>query len=697
MNRFIGILVIYVTRPMCWLFALVLLVALCVTTWSSDSDRYVPNDKGIFSQTVKILGYQKHVNSQKTLTAAVESSDGRPVDVNYGRLAVDLQLGPRETDDTGAVFREMLGPNEAMSRLSQIQFPTRTHSLTTSSLKVGQSTIQQICKVGSLKHLKFGSAESDSVPLDLSPLVELKNLNSLDLGDLTNVISLAPLQQLPKLETLTIGSTQLVTTQTMRQVAATKSLRRLVLPSVAHNPAAMTALEELNQSSLELILVEIPISDRASYQTIANSISDIPVRPSIYLPMRGKVCLGVIWAALVLNFLGTHFSAMVTLPTAELTPGYKAAQQRTAWAILIAVICVGAGLMWSYRVHLGLAIPLMSTALLASVNGGSALQKRTNLVPSTQRLLRLLFLGVLFAGIGVAAQRPLEIEYLLVHPPLWGMILLSLATAYFAIKLNGQLESDCRARIAVGNDPVLSFSDLQQASAKLRSLRLGKPADPYGRGVSLMAGIGWFLLLVVLVQSYAPTFWFSHIVNKVLLTQLPMIAAVALVLVGVKWWKRMPFLATMATRPPNRQTQVNQIFTGVAADFARNTPMLAAVVLLVGNNFAEKFGSSIALTITVLLLVIGAVAMIYAFTLWVITVRSTRWAIVSCLLASLFLPAIGGGSVSFLVLKSDLLGAGGGLAAGLGLASAAMIATGIAATVLTLRYYQKLEWGSYLP
>jgi len=152
----------------------------------------------------------------------------------------------------------------------------------------------------------------------------------------------------------------------------------------------------------------------------------------------------------------------------------------------------------------------------------------------------------------------------------------------------------------------------------------------------------------------------------------------------------------MATRPPDRQTQVKQIFTGVAADFARNAPLLVAAVLLVGTNFADKFGGPIELAMTTSLLAIGAGAMIYAFVLWAITVRSTRWVIVVCLLASLF-PGVIAGSVALLGLKLDSLGSGIGIPWRLAMVSAAMIAIAVAATALTQRHYRQLEWGRFLP
>ena len=682
---------------MCWVFSVILIVG-SVTILSIDSDKYVPADQGVLrsSASSTLLGYQKRVSSLETLTEAVESSDGRPVVVDYFRLADDLRFGVLAVDPTGARSREILGKDEATLQLTQVKFPPKTYSLTTIGGVVEQSTIQQVSKVSSLKHLEFGSAESDFVPTDLSPLVELKNLNSLNLGYFSNVTSLAPLQQLPKLEALTIGNHQLVTPQAMRQVAAIKSLRRLYLPSVTHNPDAMAALEELNQSSLDRVFVAIPLSDTTSIQTIANSIPDLQVRSSLYSSSRWKVYLGVIWGAFMLQFLGSHFSAMVTLPSAELTPGYKTAQQRMAWVIMIGLVCVGAGLLWSHRVHPGLAIAVMSSALLVSMSLGAAVQTRAKLFSKAQRLFHLLIVVLIFATIGFVMQRPLETDYLLVHPPLWGIILLTLATGYFAVKLNRHLGSACRGRIAVGNEPVLSFADLQQASTKLRSQRLGEPVEPYGRGVNSMAAIGWLLLFVVLVNTYGPSFWFTGTVNKFLLTQLPVLAAVTLMLVGVKWWCRMPFLATMATRPPDRQTQVKQIFTGVAADFARNAPLLVAVVLLVCTNFADKFGGPIELAMTTSLLAIGAVAMIYAFVLWVITVRSTRWVIVVCLLASLF-PAVIAGSVASLGPKLDSQGSGIGIPWRLAMVSAAMIAIAVAATALTQRHYRQLEWGRFLP
>jgi len=695
MNRFLGILLIYARRPMCWLL-IIILFGIGAFIWQLSSVKIEVDGRGVLRRVANmVLGNQTHVHSLESLTAAVESPDGRPVVIDYGRLASDIRNGNRKTNDAGVDYWEPITEDVATLRLEQLSMPPLTQSLTTGSCQVQQSTIKQMGTLSSLEHLELGFPASNLVAADLSPLTGLVNLTSLDLGSFTKIDSLAPLQKLPKLETLTIGNHQLVTAQAMREVAAIDSLRQLFLPDLHRNPIALSALKELDQSLLERVFIAVPVADAVTLQAIGKFIPNVPIGGSKYSPVRAFVCLGVLWTAIMFNFLGVHFSALVTLPAAELTPGYRAAQQRVAWAVMLGLIGLGAGSMWSYQVSPLLAIPLAASALLGSVCTTIPVQTRTKPTSKPEFLQGIAIVVMIFGVLAWAVQRPLENEHFLVYPPWWPVLLLSLTTVYFAVKFNRLMGSTCRQRIAAGNAPILSFFDLQQAKAKLNAQRSGEAAEPYERAMNGGVAIGWLLLVVLLVHLYLPSSWFTPMLDRAFKAYLPLIALTGLMLVVFKWWSRVPLLAMMMTRPPNRRSQIRQIFVGVAKDFARTGPFLVAAVLLIGSSIAGEFSGRLESTLLTVLMAIGVLAVFYPVTLWMLTLRSVFWSGVTGVIAlsvsgffMIVVIAIDDGKILSVFRDNPSLG--------LVSFSALLMAIGVAAAAFMWRFYLRLEWGRYL-
>ena len=449
MNRLWGVIRIYLTRPLCWvLFAGI--AALLAFGWSMRSEKYENYDPSAFSRTAfRFFDYRKRVTSLDALNAALEKPDGQPVAVHYGRLARDLQVDEK-TNDAGVLYHEPVTKDQVAERLEQLEFPSRTRWLTTDAWEVRQSTIEQIGSVSSLEHVDLLISTSETESLSLSPLAKLVKLKSLNLGHIIEIDSLSPLQALPKLKTLTFGNHQYVTAKNLREVAAIKSLEQLFLPDVTRNPVAMAALSELKSSSLKEVYVAIPPSKTAELQTISNTIPNLRVRPSQYLLMRVWGCGGVLWAFLMINLLGIHFLALFTVPAAELTPGYRVTQWRVAWTVMLGLILLAAGVMWSYKINLGLALALSASALFASVSTSQGLQTRTKPAYAAARWTGLLSLAAIAAVIGWVFQQPLEVDYLLAFPPWWVVGLLSLLAIFLVTKLNRRLNSVCRDRIRFG-------------------------------------------------------------------------------------------------------------------------------------------------------------------------------------------------------------------------------------------------------
>ena len=331
MSRLFGVMLIYLTRPLCWVLFVIVATALFVG-WSFRSDEYVNYAPGGVAEAVsKFLDYRQRVDSLETLNAVLENQDTQAVAVHYGSLARDLEYGNVNLDDAGDRSQEIIPKDEVAERLEKLELPRLTQSLTTGVWQVRQSTIEQLGNVGSLEHIDFLIPASNKVSLDLSPFSKLLNLKTLNLGQLITIESLTPLQALPKLETLTIGNHQFVTAKHLREIAAIKSLRQLFLPDVTNNPAAMAALSELKSSSLERVYISIPPSETAKLQAISSAIPSLRVRSSKYLLMRCLGCGVVMWMILMIN--GVRHSLFISVYTSRCRANARLSSDSTAFRL----------------------------------------------------------------------------------------------------------------------------------------------------------------------------------------------------------------------------------------------------------------------------------------------------------------------------------------------------------------------------
>ena len=698
MNRLLGVMSVYLTRPLCWIICVIILPFLVFGGGLGGGLSERLNDYGQFGThyaSSGIFDSRRFVDSQDSLNEALKIQDGRPIVLRYGELVADLQFKNLKTTDAGGRVQEPVSAEQFFERLDRLEFPSHIQTLTTDRLKVRQWTIERIGNYSSLEHVEFLMPNADGAALDLSPFANLVKLKSLNVGQIVDFESLAPLQSLPDLETLTIGNHQFVTAQNMRDVAAIKSLKQLFLPDITRNPTAMAAMHELNSSSLEQIYVAIPPSETLKLQNIERAIPDLRVCSSLYLPIRAWSIFWAIMGSLMASFIGFHFLAMFTVNAAELTPGYRLTQRRVAWAVMLVLLLLFAGLMWICKVNLGLAVALSATALFAFTMLQTSLQTRTKPVSGMERWYGALFLVPLFVFIGWTVQNPLGLDSLLAQPPWWVVTALSLLAIFFAAKWNGALSSLCRDRIAVGNDSILSLFDMQKASVKLNSRLFEEQTEPFPQSSNWPVGVGLILLSIAFVLHYAPARWSLPPINSVLIIQLMVVYLIAPVIVLQKWWSRVPFFATMITRPPSRQSQIKQIFVGVAADCARMIPLLLAVTFLLGNQVADKLGSSAEVFIVACLLNVGVAGAFFALALLAITIRSTRWIIAFGIVVYIAFVSFGG-SVAYIAFESrSWIAKIEPLIAVIAL-SILLLAATAGATTIMWRRYQKIEWGNFL-
>ncbi|MDB2687441.1 protein phosphatase 1 regulatory subunit 42 [Mariniblastus sp.] len=694
MNRLFGVIWIYLTRPLCWLLFVV--IAACLTIGLSLSlDTYQDYDPYAFAKTKNIFVGLRTVDSQNTLNAAMEEQYGKPVQVLYESLASDLGYRNLKDDSTGIPSQVIIADSEAAERLKQLTFPKSTQWLNTGDLKVQQSTIDQVGDITSLEHVKLAIPKSSTAPLDLSPLAKLVNLKSLDLGYVLDIDSLKPLQSLPHLKTLTIADFSFVTSKNMREVAAIKSLRQLFLPKIEIDSPSLDALSELNGSSLKQVYFANAPLEAAKFEAAGKLIPDLRVQSSQYLTGRIAKGIGFVWLMLMTHLLGIHFLALFTLPAAELTPGYRSTQRRVAWGVMLVLISLIAWYLWSCKIDFWLAVAVSACSTLLYLRFATLIQTRKTLQATAERLFGLL---IVIGGIAIfsyAMQNPLELEYLLSRPPWWWVTLLSMLAIFLAANWNRRMSSICRDRVASGNEPILTFVDMQNALAKLQAQRTNDQAEPFERMTNWMFGGGLVLLVGVLIYPYLPTSGYSQMIEPFLRGSLPSLAFFAMVLILSKWWSRIPYVATMITRPPCRRSHIKQLFWSVAADFARAIPLLAAAAYVIGSRFVDKFDSAAEAGIVTILFVAGIVGMAYALTLAVISVRSTRWIIAVCILMILG-SGVFSGLVIFISKASSSWILEAGLFVILSTLGVALLGGAAATTILMWRRYQKIEWASFL-
>lgn len=694
MNRWFWILMIYVRRPLNWLLVTMLL-ACCLFVSQFRSAGYQDVAHGIQSDAVaSFFSPRRRITSQRDLKAVLENPSDTPVAVDLGLLARDFEFGELKTMDDGTEYRLGNVMDDAEARMADIQLPENVHWLTTGTLMCKQATIDQIGSIESIKQLELHFADDQQNSLDLSPLARLHHLERLELKLFAKVESLSSLGQLRNLKTLIIGNHQLVTDDNLRAIGSFQSLEELYLPDISYSPIAMEAVKQLKVSnSLDRVYLAVPMTKRETLSTIAASLGDIDVRPSKYLPMQTYVFIGVLFAIMLLNSLGSLVSAQFTLPMAQLAPAYKATHWQFTSAIYLGLVATGALLLWNVSVHPSLAILLVATTLLGSLAIGLTPQAATPTF--VQHFQGLAFVATLFAAVGWVSLMPLHAQHILGSPPWLLLVGLSLAAGCFALKLFWSLQTSCRDRIEVGNAPILSFHDMQQRGEK-QLLRSSKGLDPYTRMSKWCCIAGYIALAMVLIWKFAFAGQPSPMFSRSAILLMPMFVVWSFMAIGIKSWRKIPFQASMMIRPPGRRVQVKQIFIDVAADFGWTIPMMVAAALMASHGMAKLTEAPVESMIAMAILALGILAMAYAITMWTLTVRSLLGIIVDGLTAFVACNAMVFATVTTMfsfdegnleaVVLIPALAVTGGL----------FVIVAALATFFIWRTYLKLEWGHYL-
>ena len=162
-------------------------------------------------------------------------------------------------------------------------------------------------------------------------------------------------------------------------------------------------------------------------------------------------------------------------------------------------------------------------------------------------------------------------------------------------------------------------------------------------------------------------------------------------LIGVKWWKEMPYLASAITRPPNRVRHVERLMHSIAKDFVGLTPLLLANIVaisLVGGLRLDGIGYRIVSGIAVVSSVSIAA---YAMTLWIIAIRSIIGVIVLVFICYIPCSIV----TAALVIPENIF-APSWKTLGIVLAACVISAFAVVAIILARRHFHRVEWARFI-
>ncbi len=691
MRRSFWIVMTLLTRPMTWLFFTALLGVGMFFSMVSTS-KYESVDVGVIKSS-------KPIRTMEQLQQAVAAPGAGAVEIDWGALAYE-QLDEVLPRPQGGSRR--IGDQEHQivnQRMNALVLPRDVDAIRTHGWGVGQSVVDRLAEISTLKRLGFLVSYNDE-NLDLSPLARLQQLQVLDLGIISNdSVSLAPLLELPRLETLALGSHQWVSKQRMAEVAKLPALKTLFLPDVSENQRAMEALSELEHSgSLKQIRIAIPLESPDKLSAVQALTPKIDVGSSKYFPPRIYALIAGVWTSLIFGSLGMHFVGQMSLPAAQLAPEFQAAHQRVLWGIVALIV---AGLtIWGacYGANWLPFASIVGLCLVVGVGEQAETQLRFGESPGRRRLSGLLGVAVAVVLIGLTYTHPIVIEeYLMSRVGMLPILFLAIASivVYRTTRAMNRL---CRAGIEAGRPVMLSLHDIQRVGIELQNR--GKVAtseetesvatEPFARYDKVSTTLAFIALAAVVVSLFLPESVGDIDVRRYAGLFCAGIAFWSLSIVGAKWWQRMPYISAMMTRPPRRSCQIDDLFQGVRQDLIRLLPVAIAIIFVISHAafFAPQ---NLVVRLLVSGLFVASVTLVcYATIMWALVIRSV-WGVailcfcfyfgISVLVAGI---AAAGMSVQTTMPTYRVV-----------IAAAVLAAIAIAATTMARRYFQSMEWGRF--
>ena len=626
MKRYYWILMTYVTRPMTWAVALCA-IGLISAAIFNHSDRYTNVDLPIITADSPII------DTRTSLAEFSESSD--PVQIRLSRvLSSDLaDLAQRKRDSTGESFVHITD-EEITEMLEGVKenfsFPKNVVALSTGGH--GPDFLDEISKLKSLKRLKFDFSYSGD-PLNVESLANLKNLEMLELGAIHKMDSLLPLSKLTKLHTVKVSHNGVITEERMAELAQVPALKHLYLPDVSADESSRRAITELEQSkSLETLYVEVPLSQPEMLSKIQAQVPTVKVRSSTYRTFRLLVFAGMMWFGLMLSFSANHIIGQFSSPQSQIVPAYQKIHVRFTIvlivALVVAVSLVASLLSGAHFVQMLIAFGIAIAWLIHSSTRLSPTQ-----TPSFGTMLvRVVVLGLGIATIVFSFKSPMVLEeFLMIRWPTAGVFAAAVAAGFLVWLTTRRLRGLCRERYAMGLPLCLSMQDfqknLQQFAQRGKSTDEGS-MDPSARFESAMRFVGILVAGLVLARFvFGEQIFGSRGLGAMIGGQaIGYSVALSFLLVGLigaKWWHRMPFMATMITRPPNREIQIESILKGVRKDFLSILPpAYFAVLVIAATAPIWSTENLIVRTIVSAAFLLSLILFCYAAVLWGLIIRT---------------------------------------------------------------------------
>lgn len=691
MQRSFWILWTYLTRPLMW----VMLAAFIFGgffLYNVSSTKYE-------SINVGVLRTRTPIRTIEQLEQVVARPIVGGIEIEWGSLAheqLDFVLPRSGSNPRHIGEQEHKAVND---RLGALELPENVVAIRTHSWGVDQAVIDRMGEITSLERLGFMVSHSND-PLDLTPLAALKNLEVLDLGIGSNrSVSLAPLMELPELKTLSLGSHQWISRQSMSEVAKLPALKTLYLPDVSENELAMAAIGQLkNSSSLAEIRIAIPLDQPGKLATVQAAIGEIPVGSSRYYPSRIYALIYAVWAAMVAGSLGLQLIGQFSLPMAQLAPQFQTSHQRVAWGWMFAIVVGLTMLVCWYGANWFAVASMVGMCVVTGIGDSILALLRFGQGRSVQRWMTLVGAATFAALMSIAWLRPILADEYLMGGQLTLPVIFTVIAVAIAYRAASALNELCRSGVEQARPLMLSMHDVQRASLELRQRKLsGKGSDseaemePYAKQERIAQLFGYIALAAFAAWWFAPEPLYGVGVRHYLVLLCVFLTLYSVFLVGVKWWQRLPYVASMITRPPQRKQHVQNLFRGVGGDMIRLWPIALANLLFLSTTAAISPDNPIARAMTGGLLVASLAVICYATILWTLTIRSVWGVAILCFGIYFGVATFAAAMFAVGLTVSDVLPTHRVVIAAL-----VCLVLAVAATIGARRYFQRLEWGRFI-
>lgn len=440
-----------------------------------------------------------------------------------------------------------------------------------------------------------------------------------------------------------------------------------------------------------MIFIAVPGDQADKIAKIETMVPHISVQSNLYSPFRAYSFVGAIWLAWVCGSFWLQFGSQFSMPHAQLAPKYKQRHQVSLWVTclllvtaLTLVTCLLGGASWPI-----VAVSILSVVVLGALSGYRAHRLPQQAQSSIGTIVRIASVFFMLGLVYWIYRHPLELESYLLGHQIWiavALLLISLLLVPFAAF---RYQNLCRDRYESSRPLMFSIPDFQKAVAQINVER------QIGAGQNAATAIGVLVVVVAAYYSILGDSFKRYIPVNISSGMMVYLCFLALVIsmfaIGAKWWKRIPAVGMMLTRPPARRNQIDQLLLGIGKDFGvKAIPILLACCIL--SSVAPIWATSnrVAIAAVSVVFMIAALYFLYAVVVWAMLIRNVFAVyLVGCLMLTL------------LGLVSAICGIIGNQQEGLTplrvmVTSAVIVVLASVAFVTARRKYMRYEWARFM-